>query len=167
RDKSTLSFSSATTTTEIFTLSLHDALPISSGSCLPLRPAGLSRAAPAPCSRRRCSCVRSRPPHAATASRCRTTWRPACARPRPRSEEHTSELQSLRHLVCRLLLEKKNITLTNDSLERTLRVATLFVSLFFAISAPLEQFFRFGERWRNYRQTAELLKTYGWLYFHL
>src|SRR5258705_8478349 len=33
----------------------------------------------------------------------------AAARPavRPRSEEHTSELQSLRHLVCRLLLEKK------------------------------------------------------------
>src|SRR5437899_12317847 len=28
---------------------------------------------------------------------------------RDRSEEHTSELQSLRHLVCRLLLEKKNI----------------------------------------------------------
>src|ERR1035441_2800511 len=28
----------------------------------------------------------------------------------PRSEEHTSELQSLRHLVCRLLLEKKNTT---------------------------------------------------------
>src|SRR5947199_3588142 len=27
---------------------------------------------------------------------------------RARSEEHTSELQSLRHLVCRLLLEKKN-----------------------------------------------------------
>src|SRR5258705_8143957 len=30
-----------------------------------------------------------------------------CAKRRPRSEEHTSELQSLRHLVCRLLLEKK------------------------------------------------------------
>src|SRR5438045_7474430 len=29
-------------------------------------------------------------------------------RPTSRSEEHTSELQSLRHLVCRLLLEKKN-----------------------------------------------------------
>src|SRR5437899_4626864 len=28
-----------------------------------------------------------------------------------RSEEHTSELQSLRHLVCRLLLEKKNNTI--------------------------------------------------------
>src|ERR1039458_1484732 len=31
-----------------------------------------------------------------------------------RSEEHTSELQSLRHLVCRLLLEKKNLN-NNDS----------------------------------------------------
>src|SRR5262245_63211339 len=33
---------------------------------------------------------------------------PVLKRVRPRSEEHTSELQSLRHLVCRLLLEKKN-----------------------------------------------------------
>src|SRR5262245_66409491 len=32
---------------------------------------------------------------------------PKTARTTPRSEEHTSELQSLRHLVCRLLLEKK------------------------------------------------------------
>src|SRR5947199_2147330 len=31
-----------------------------------------------------------------------------------RSEEHTSELQSLRHLVCRLLLEKKKKTTTNE-----------------------------------------------------
>src|SRR5205814_8672492 len=31
-------------------------------------------------------------------------------RPVNRSEEHTSELQSLRHLVCRLLLEKKKLT---------------------------------------------------------
>src|ERR1035438_1009 len=34
-----------------------------------------------------------------------------------RSEEHTSELQSLRHLVCRLLLEKKN---SNIILRRSL-----------------------------------------------
>src|SRR5437899_4266622 len=37
-------------------------------------------------------------------------WRPtttATPRPKTRSEEHTSELQSLRQLVCRLLLEKK------------------------------------------------------------
>src|SRR5258705_4050775 len=32
----------------------------------------------------------------------------------PRSEEHTSELQSLRHLVCRLLLEKKKRTQTDS-----------------------------------------------------
>src|SRR5205814_2765023 len=36
-----------------------------------------------------------------------------------RSEEHTSELQSLRHLVCRLLLEKKNRTLARPSRLRT------------------------------------------------
>src|SRR5258705_3126825 len=33
-----------------------------------------------------------------------------CGRHASRSEEHTSELQSLRHLVCRLLLEKKYIS---------------------------------------------------------
>src|SRR5437899_4221503 len=34
---------------------------------------------------------------------------------RRRSEEHTSELQSLRHLVCRLLLEKKNTTTNREN----------------------------------------------------
>src|SRR5471030_3534602 len=67
-------FFNDTATTEIYTLSLHDALPISRVHCVPAvpRPSG-------------CPCERAR-------------WR---------SEEHTSELQSLRHLVCRLLLEKK------------------------------------------------------------
>src|SRR5437899_7766281 len=37
-----------------------------------------------------------------------------------RSEEHTSELQSLRHLVCRLLLEKKNQNAAADRLEDAL-----------------------------------------------
>src|SRR5438045_8393631 len=37
--------------------------------------------------------------------------------PAPRSEEHTSELQSLRHLVCRLLLEKKNKNITIKQLK--------------------------------------------------
>src|SRR5689334_23536587 len=36
--------------------------------------------------------------------------------PSPRSEEHTSELQSQFHLVCRLLLEKKNISFRNRSI---------------------------------------------------
>src|SRR3989442_11444918 len=35
---------------------------------------------------------------------------------RPRSEEHTSELQSRPHLVCRLLLEKKNKAISNGLL---------------------------------------------------
>src|SRR2546425_1955821 len=39
----------------------------------------------------------------------RRDCRPASRGPRRRSEEHTSELQSLAYLVCRLLLEKKNL----------------------------------------------------------
>src|SRR5437899_9930306 len=42
--------------------------------------------------------------------------------PRRRSEEHTSELQSLRHLVCRLLLEKKK-KITKKTARQTLRTA--------------------------------------------
>src|SRR5258706_7278589 len=45
---------------------------------------------------------------------------------RPRSEEHTSELQSLTNLVCRLLLEKKN-HLTKPLTDRQLQQATHLV----------------------------------------
>src|SRR6266536_6081954 len=64
-------FFNDTATTEIYTLSLHDALPIFAAwkNC--------------------CRCNRSE------------------TRSRPRSEEHTSELQSRVDIVCRLLLEKK------------------------------------------------------------
>src|ERR1019366_10531133 len=77
-------FFNDTATTEIYTLSLHDALPI--------------------CQWR--ACRRRRPGHHA-------------GRRGQRSEEHTSELQSLTNLVCRLLLEKKKNktqrkTLTNQ-----------------------------------------------------
>src|SRR5262245_62477481 len=56
--------------------------------------------------------VRDQPPGhrrgaAVRGGRARAVPRQAAAAPRRRSEEHTSELQSLRHLVCRLLLEKK------------------------------------------------------------
>src|SRR5258708_26694847 len=80
-------FFNDTATTEIYTLSLHDALPIWRGSaerdsgCLPLG-----------------------------RYYCRLRSRSAGILPvvrRHRSEEHTSELQSPDHLVCRLLLEKK------------------------------------------------------------
>src|SRR5207249_12069810 len=68
-------------TTEIYTLSLHDALPISIRTPI--------------------SCVRRATP-------CATSpYRPMQAS--VRSEEHTSELQSRFDLVCRLLLEKKKI----------------------------------------------------------
>src|SRR5436853_2085965 len=45
-----------------------------------------------------------------------------------RSEEHTSELQSLRHLVCRLLLEKKKLTLKQiEKIEEHIEVDCLKV----------------------------------------
>src|SRR5258708_38916694 len=74
-------FFNDTATTEIYTLSLHDAPPIS---------------------------IFSAPRRLRTLNR-RGLTQPTCASPRafPRSEEHTSELQSPDHLVCRLLLEKK------------------------------------------------------------
>src|SRR5947199_4537161 len=68
---------------EFYTLSLHDALPILLALATSISPAQTS-------DRRRYS---HRPRRQPIISR--------------RSEEHTSELQSLRHLVCRLLLEKK------------------------------------------------------------
>ncbi|MCC5900057.1 MAG: DUF4231 domain-containing protein [Phormidium sp. BM_Day4_Bin.17] len=36
-----------------------------------------------------------------------------------------------------------------------------------AISASVEEFFHYGERWSQYRKTAEMLKTEGWQYFQL
>src|SRR5437870_13637921 len=73
-------FFNNTPTTEIYTLSLHDALPISLGVHV-LEVTTLLLIA-------------------------YLVFRPL-ATPRARSEEHTSELQSRGHLVCRLLLEKK------------------------------------------------------------
>src|SRR6266851_1230223 len=69
-------FFNDTATTEIYTLSLHDALPIPAGE--PSCPWAVNTAA--------------------------VTAMPNAP---PRSEEHTSELQSHHDLVCRLLLEKK------------------------------------------------------------
>src|SRR3712207_8457183 len=80
-------------TTEIYTLSLHDALPISchAGPRLVPGPGGLAaRLPPGPSSRSG-----------------RGARRGDLGGGRRRSEEHTSELQSRQYLVCRLLLEKK------------------------------------------------------------
>src|SRR5499433_4530045 len=93
-DSVSLFFFNDTATTEIYTLSLHDALPI----------AGNGQA--------------SGQPRAGGAG-------VALGSPRLRSEEHTSELQSLTNLVCRLLLEKKKkntttyITSTKTTTKQT------------------------------------------------
>jgi Protein of unknown function (DUF4231) len=47
------------------------------------------------------------------------------------------------------------------------QVATWVVSLVVAVSAAVEGFFQYGQRWRNYRATAERLKIEGWLFFQL
>src|SRR5260370_17614595 len=85
-------FFNDTATTEIYTLSLHDALPISSGKAPPST-----------------SMRRARRPRYMQGSgifRCCPNRSRRVPR-RSRSEDHTSELQSHLNLVCRLLLVKK------------------------------------------------------------
>src|SRR5438034_1440777 len=89
-------FFNAPATTEIYTLSLHDALPICSRSLTRIR-ASATRNPP------RWGCERG---GAGGAGNCRSRTSASQA-DRSRSEEHTSELQSHSDLVCRLLLEKK------------------------------------------------------------
>src|SRR3712207_8133240 len=83
-------FFNDTATTEIYTLSLHDALPICGGAAVRLPDLLRRRAGRLPADR-----LHGR----AAAGRVAADLR--------RSEEHTSELQSRQYLVCRLLLEKK------------------------------------------------------------
>src|SRR5438270_9517304 len=85
-----------TATTEIYTLSLHDALPIS--ALQPLPPVDPQA------DRQR----RARAPANGRADLFLQAHEHQC----PRSEEHTSELQSQSNLVCRLLLEKKKKNFT-------------------------------------------------------
>src|SRR3712207_8589802 len=89
-------FFNDTATTEIYTLSLHDALPI----CVsPTQAFGFESTGPP-------GRAGSRETAPASVADPRPIWH-ARPRPAPRSEEHTSELQSRQYLVCRLLLEKK------------------------------------------------------------
>src|SRR3989441_3446315 len=85
-------FFNDTATTEIYTLSLHDALPIWARQGLDQGVAGAHARVAA-----------SRPAGG-------WGWIALGHGPDERSEEHTSELQSLAYLVCRLLLEKKKRT---------------------------------------------------------
>src|SRR3712207_7573280 len=90
-------FFNDTATTEIYTLSLHDALPIF--------PAVMSTPG-----------IR---PFIASSGLAETTcWSASALSVETRSEEHTSELQSRQYLVCRLLLEKKKKKKRNKIDER-------------------------------------------------
>src|SRR2546430_13637922 len=91
-----LFFFNDTATTEIYTLSLHDALPISAAKVSRNISSKRYSFTIAPISR---SSVMTRPSKP-------NSSRSNCVR----SEEHTSELQSQSNLVCRLLLEKKKKT---------------------------------------------------------
>src|SRR5205814_8636725 len=97
-----LFFYTHTPTTYIYTLSLHDALPI-----LPRARRKSARGLERSATRLRLArqCARTRAGRKANPSHRQVPGQPVRL---DRSEEHTSELQSLRHLVCRLLLEKKN-----------------------------------------------------------
>src|SRR5258705_7586767 len=90
-------FFNDTATTEIYTLSLHDALPI---SCLESGQLGLAKAK----AHVGVEVLLEAPGHDQSTVRLPPAL---VGLDGGRSEEHTSELQSLRHLVCRLLLEKK------------------------------------------------------------
>jgi hypothetical protein len=48
-----------------------------------------------------------------------------------------------------------------------LRYGIVVLGLLVAITASLEEFFRYGERWRHYRQNVEWLKIEGWRFFQL
>jgi Protein of unknown function (DUF4231) len=56
---------------------------------------------------------------------------------------------------------------SDETLDDAARIATWIVGLIVAISAAVEQLFHFGDRWRNYRRTAERLKAEGWFYLQL
>src|SRR5258705_7569171 len=96
--KTFIFFFNDTATTEIYTLSLHDALPIYPGRAGDTRTARNTRRHRA----RLSDHTLPRILHRRQRLRHRLVGVVTA-----RSEEHTSELQSLRHLVCRLLLEKK------------------------------------------------------------
>jgi len=54
-----------------------------------------------------------------------------------------------------------------EQLKKIVFFSTFTLSQVVAISAAVEQFFNYGERWRHYRRSVESLKTQGWQFFEL
>src|SRR3712207_8141416 len=102
---STFFFFNDTATTEIYTLSLHDALPI----CLNVLTHVLGKPYAAIIAAFEGSMARSASPSDSSSDNGVT----GDVKYHLRSEEHTSELQSRQYLVCRLLLEKKKSPVTH------------------------------------------------------
>src|SRR5436190_5474859 len=98
-------FFHATATAEIYTLSLHDALPISIGDCYD------DAMIEAVWSRMQVELLNTR------------RWKTSVEQ---RSEEHTSELQSHSDLVCRLLLEKKKKKKKNNKNKKDIEEQELY-----------------------------------------
>src|SRR3712207_7837958 len=101
-------FFNDTATTEIYTLSLHDALPIS-----------------------KCTGTQSMPGRTGSmlgsaSGRSTPSARLTLFFTRTRSEEHTSELQSRQYLVCRLLLEKKKKIIIHKRTRKFITIIDLF-----------------------------------------
>src|SRR2546425_7884035 len=102
-------FFNDTATTEIYTLSLHDALPILIGPLADDHVAALGSWAGRGDPRDAVTPLEGIKTRAGTGAEVRYA----------RSEEHTSELQSLAYLVCRLLLEKKKKQICCSPLRTT------------------------------------------------
>ncbi len=63
-------------------------------------------------------------------------------------------------------LDGSNFKLFNQfDAQKALKGTTIVLSSIIAISAALEEFYQFGNRWYSYRKSTELLKTNGWQFF--
>ncbi len=60
-----------------------------------------------------------------------------------------------------------SLNLSDKVASEAVRWLTFTISLLVAISVAVEGFLRYGERWRHYRRTVELLKIEGWQFFQL
>jgi len=59
------------------------------------------------------------------------------------------------------------LKLGDEKISAVVSWLTFGISLAVAISVGVEGFFRYGERWKHYRRTAELMKIEGWQFFQL
>src|SRR5437016_7398174 len=103
-------FFNDTSTTQIYTLSLHDALPISDLKTASRLIGDV--------------CCESGGRYGDVVKKCLFWHGSEDANQAFRSEEHTSELQSLTNLVCRLLLEKKKQKRLHSRLKPSMRTTT-------------------------------------------